>query len=154
LSGLGAFVGTFRLFIYLERIPPAVRPLALGEYFLRFFVRMVFTGHFGLARGHLFLLFLGALRPTESLVLPRLDEETENSFFTERFGGFQTMQAFNEHEPSAVHPYQDRCLLALVEHARGDFVHALFFKGGTPLDWHVDVCDRDGLALHHAGFHF
>jgi hypothetical protein len=86
---------------------------------------MVFTGHFGPARGHLFLLFLGALRPKESLVLPRLDEETENSFFTERFGGFQTMQAFNEHEPSAVHPYQDRCLLALVEHARGDFVHAL-----------------------------
>jgi hypothetical protein len=25
-------------------------------------------------------------------------------------------------------------------------------KGGTPLDWHVDVCDREGLALHHAGF--
>jgi hypothetical protein len=20
------------------------------------------------------------------------------------------------------------------------------------LDWHVDVCDREGLALHHAGF--
>ena len=82
-----------------------------------------------------------------SLVSPRVDKETENSVFTERFGGFQPMQAFNEHEPSAVRPYQNRRLLALVEHARGDFVYALLIKGGTPLDWHVDVCDRDGLAL-------
>ena len=42
----------------------------------------------------------------------RVDKETENSFFTERFGGLQSMQAFNEHEPSAVRPYQDRRLLA------------------------------------------
>jgi len=143
------FVGTFRLFIYLEQIPPAPRPLTLGEYFLRFFVRIVFTRHFDLARGHLFLLLLGVLRwgsalqPPESLVLPRVDRETENSFFTERFGGFQPMQAFNEHEPSAVRPYQDRRLLTLVEHARGDFVYALLIKGGTPLDRHVDVCDRE-----------
>jgi len=82
-----------------------------------------------------------------SLVSPRVDKETENSVSTERFGGFQPMQAFNEHEPSAVRPYQNRRLLALVEHARGDFVYALLIKGGTPLDWHVDVCDRDGLAL-------
>ena len=49
------------------------------------------------------------------LVLPRVDKETENSFFTKCFGGFQPMQAFNEHEPSAVRAYQDRRLLALVE---------------------------------------
>jgi hypothetical protein len=85
-------------------------------------------------------------------VLPRVDKETENSSFTERFGGFQPMQAFNEHEPSTVRPYQDRRLLALLEHARGDFIYALLIKGGTPFDRHVDVCDREGLALHHAGF--
>jgi hypothetical protein len=85
-------------------------------------------------------------------VLPGLDKETENSFFTERFGGFQPMKAFNEHEPSAVRPYLDRRLLALVEHARGDFVYALLIKGGTPLDGHVDVSDRDGLAFQHTGF--
>src|SRR5215472_6023289 len=90
-------------------------------------------------------------RGGDPLVLPRADKKTENSFFTECFGGFQPMQAFNEHKPSAVRPYQDRRLLALVEHARGDFVYALLIKGGTPLDWHVDVCDREGLALHHAG---
>ena len=47
-------------------------------------------------------------------MLPRADKETENSFFTECFGRFQPMQAFNEHEPSAVRPYQDRRLLALM----------------------------------------
>ena len=83
---------------------------------------------------------------------PRVDKETENSFFTERFSGFQPMQAFNEHEPSAVRPHQDRRLLALVEHTRGDFVYALLIKGRTPLDWHIDVCDREGLTLHDAGF--
>jgi hypothetical protein len=93
-----------------------------------------------------------AFQPPESSVLPGLDKETENSFFTEGFGGFQPMQAFNEHEPSAVRPYSDRRLLALVEHARGDFVYALLIKGSTPLDWHVDVSDRDGLAFQHAGF--
>jgi hypothetical protein len=85
-------------------------------------------------------------------VLRRVDKKTENGFFTERFGGFQPMQAFNEHEPSAVSPYQDRHLLALVEHAGRYFVYSLLIKGGTPLDWHVDLCDREGLALHHAGF--
>jgi len=93
-----------------------------------------------------------AIQPPESLVLPSLDKETENSFFTERLGGFQPMQAFNEHEPTAVRPYLNWRLLAVVEHARGDFVYALLIKGGTPLDWHVDVRDRDGLALQHARF--
>src|SRR5262249_20800518 len=154
----GRFVGTFRLFIYLEQIPPPLRPLALGDYFLRFFVRTVFAGHFDLARGHLFLLLLGilgrssALQPPASLAPPRVDKETEDSFFTERFGGFQPMQAFNEHKPGAVRPHQDRRLLAFVEHTRGDFVYALLINGSSPLDWHIDVCDREGLALHHAGF--
>jgi len=58
-------------------------------------------------------------------VLRRVDKETENSFFTEGFGGFEPMQAFNEHEPRTVRPYQDRRLLARVEHARSDFVNAL-----------------------------
>src|SRR5262249_16459564 len=64
------------------------------------------------------------------------------------------MQAFNEHEPSAVRPYQDRRLLALVEHPRGDLVSLVLIRGGTPLDWHVDVCDRDSLAFYHAGLSF
>jgi hypothetical protein len=35
---------------------------------------------------------------------------------------------------------------------RGDFVYTPLIKGGAPFDWHVDVCDRNGLALHRAGF--
>jgi hypothetical protein len=87
-----------------------------------------------------------------SLVFSGLDEETENGFFTERFGGFQPMQTFNKHESSAVRPYLDRRLLALVEHARGDFVYAFLINGRTSLNWHVDVCNRDGFALQHAAF--
>src|SRR5262249_7807497 len=64
------------------------------------------------------------------------------------------MQAFNEHEPSAVRPYQDRRPLALVAHARGDFVYPLLIRGGTAFAWHVDVWDRDGLAFYHAGLSF
>ena len=62
-------------------------------------------------------------------------------------------QALNEHETSAVRPYQDRRLQTLVKHARGDFVHAPLIKGGAPFDWHVDVCDRNGLALHRCRLH-
>jgi hypothetical protein len=43
-------------------------------------------------------------------------------------------------------------LLTLLENARGDFVYALLIKGGAPLNRHVNVCDRDGLAPHHTGF--
>ena len=85
-------------------------------------------------------------------MLPCIDKEGDNGLFAERLGGFQPMQALNEHETSAVRPYQDRRLQALVEHARGDFVYAPLIKGGAPFDWHVDVCDRNGLALHRAGF--
>src|SRR6516225_4353087 len=61
-SDASGFCRNFRLFIYLEQIPPALRPLTLGEYFLRFFVRIVFTRHFDLARGHLIFPFIGDLR--------------------------------------------------------------------------------------------
>jgi hypothetical protein len=88
---------------------------------------------------------------SDALVLSRVDKETMNCFFAKRFGGFEPMQAFDEYKPSAIRAYQNRRLLALLQHARGDFVYALLIKRGTPLHWYVDVCDRDGLALHHAG---
>jgi hypothetical protein len=40
--------------------------------------------------------------------------------FTECFGGFQSMQSFNEREPGAVGAHDDRQRPALVEYARGD----------------------------------
>jgi hypothetical protein len=86
------------------------------------------------------------------LVFPRVDKETDNSFFAERLGGFQPVQTFDQHKASAVRPYKDRRLLALIEDARRDFVYALLIKSGALLNRHVDVRDRDGLALHHAGF--
>src|SRR6516162_3397108 len=86
------------------------------------------------------------------LGLSRIAKKTENSLFTKCLGRLQPVETFNQHETSAIRPYQDRRLLALLEDARGDFVYALLIKGGAPLDWHVDVCDCEGLALHHTGF--
>jgi hypothetical protein len=88
---------------------------------------------------------------SDALVLSRVDKETMNCFFAKRFGGLQPMQAFNEYKSSAIRPYQNRRLLALLQHARGDFVYALLIESGTPLNRYVDVSNRDGLALHHAG---
>ena len=43
------------------------------------------------------------------------DEPGRRSAAKLRFGGFQPMQALNEHEPSAVRPYQDRRLPHLLD---------------------------------------
>ena len=48
-----------------------------------------------------------------ALMFPRVDKEADNSFFAERLGGFQSVQALNENETSAVRPHQDRRLLTL-----------------------------------------
>jgi hypothetical protein len=56
LSGLHGFVGALCLPIYLEQISSALRPHALGENFLGFFVGVGFYRHFHLARGHSSLL--------------------------------------------------------------------------------------------------
>ena len=74
-----------------------VRPLALEKYFLRFFVRMVFTRHFDLARGHLFILLLGSrarLQLPESSVLPAAAlRQQRQSFLLLRGGAFHVCVA-------------------------------------------------------------
>lgn len=82
-------------------------------------------------------------------VFPCGDKKADDSFFAERLGGLQSMQALNQYKARAVRSHQDRRALAVVEHAGGDFVDALLFEGGTPLRRHVDVGDGEGLALHH-----
>lgn len=82
-------------------------------------------------------------------VLPRVDEVADDGRLAERLGGFQAVQALDQHEAGTVGAHQDRRLLAGFEHAGGDFVHAFLLKRGTPFDRHVDVGDGDGLALHH-----
>ena len=65
-------------------------------------------------------------------VFPRGDKEADDSFFAECLGGLQTMQTLNQHKARALRPHQDRCLLAVVQHIGGDFVHALLFERGAP----------------------
>src|SRR5579862_492744 len=86
---------------------------------------------------------------TKASVLARINEEADDGFLAKRLGGLQPMEAFDEDETCAVRPHQDWRLLAFLEHAQCDFVHALLFEGGAPFDRYVDVGDRESLALHH-----
>jgi hypothetical protein len=82
-------------------------------------------------------------------VLPRIDEEGNDSLFAKSFGGFQPVQTLNKYEARAVRPDQDRRLQTLVENARRDFVYSLLFEGRTSLGRNANVSDWDRLALHH-----
>jgi hypothetical protein len=72
-------------------------------------------------------------------------QEADDGFFAERLGGLQAVQALNEHETRSVGPYEDWCLQALVENARGDLIYSLPFKGGAPFHRHVRLAMPDGV---------
>ena len=72
-------------------------------------------------------------------VLPRGHEEADDGFLAERLGCFKSVQALDQHKARAVRPHQDRRLLAAIEHAGRDLVHALLFERGASFDRHVDV---------------
>ena len=79
----------------------------------------------------------------------RFHAEADDGFLAERLGGFQPVQALNQHETRAIRTDQDWCLLADVEHAGSDFVHALLDERGPTFDRHVGIGDREGFAFHH-----
>jgi ADP-ribose pyrophosphatase YjhB (NUDIX family) len=82
-------------------------------------------------------------------MLPRGHAEADDGFLAERLGCFKSVQALDQHKARAVRPHQDRRLLAVIEHAGRDLVHALLFERGASFDRHVDVGNCKGLALHH-----
>jgi hypothetical protein len=53
-------------------------------------------------------------------VLARFHAEADDGFLAKRLGGFQPVQALDQHETRDVRSHQDWCLLADVEHAGGD----------------------------------
>src|SRR5471030_839775 len=79
------------------------------------------------------------------------DTEANNGSLAQLLGGFQSVQALDQYETLAVHPHQDRCGLAVLEHAGSEFVDARLIKRGEPFDRHVDLVEREILALHHGG---
>ena len=55
----------------------------------------------------------------------RVDQIAQDRLLPERLAGFQPVQAFDQDEPLAILPQQDRGLLADLQHAFGAF-HSRF----------------------------
>src|ERR1035437_6797034 len=84
-------------------------------------------------------------------MLPGIHPVADDGGLAQRLGGFQPVQALDQHETLAVGAHLDRHLLAVLEHAGGDLVDARLHQRFAPLDRHVDLGDREILALEHGG---
>ncbi len=84
-------------------------------------------------------------------MLPGFDAVTNDGGLAQRLGGLKSVQALDQHEARAVGAHQDRCLLALREHAVRDRIDALQVERFAPRGRHVDIGDREDLAFQHAG---
>jgi hypothetical protein len=79
----------------------------------------------------------------------RLHDVSDDGVLAQLLAGLQTMQPFHQYETFAVLPHQDRALQADLEDALGDLLSLLGVEHRAPFHWHVDVGDRERLALHH-----
>ena len=61
-------------------------------------------------------------------MLTRFDAVANNSFLAKRLCSLEAMQTLDQYKACSVGSHQDRGLLALVEHARSDFVHTRLFE--------------------------
>src|ERR1039458_1069443 len=84
-------------------------------------------------------------------MLPGIHPVADDGGLAQRLGGFQPVQALDQHETLAGGAHLDRHLLAVLEHSGGDLVDARRHERFAPLDRHVDLGDREILALHHGG---
>jgi hypothetical protein len=82
-------------------------------------------------------------------MLPGFDAVTNDGGLAQRLGGLKSVQALDQHEARAVGAHQDRCLLALREHAVRDRIDALQVERLAPCGRHVDMSDWEGLAFQH-----
>lgn len=82
-------------------------------------------------------------------MLPCLDPEADDGLLAQSLGGFQPVQALDQHEARAVRSHQDGRLLAVREHALRNVLDAFGIERGPPLDGHVNSVNRKILALHH-----
>jgi len=74
-------------------------------------------------------------------MLARIDAESNNGLLAKRLGSLQSVQTLDQHKARSIGPHQDWGLLALVEHARSNFVYALLFQSRAPFDRYVDIRD-------------
>src|SRR5262245_1545266 len=85
------------------------------------------------------------------LVVPCLDEETDDRGLTERAACLQAVQTFDQDEPLSVPTNQDRRGLAVLQHALSDFVNRLGIEGLATLHRDIDLVDFECLVLQHDG---
>jgi hypothetical protein len=78
-----------------------------------------------------------------------LHDVSDDGFLAQLLARLQTMQAFHQDETFAVLPHEDRALQADLEDALGDLLRFLGIERRAPFHRHVDVGDRERLALHH-----
>jgi hypothetical protein len=81
----------------------------------------------------------------------RLHQVSRDGLLAQPFARLQTVQSFDQHETFAVLPHEDGSLQADLQDALGDLVCLLGVERRAPLRRHVDVGDRECLALHHGG---
>src|SRR5665213_2758890 len=83
------------------------------------------------------------------LMFPGVHPVAVDGGFAERAGGFQPVQALAQHETLAVGAHLDRHLLAVLEHAGGEFRDPRRHQGRAPFHRHVDFVEREFLDSHH-----
>src|SRR4029077_2673776 len=83
-------------------------------------------------------------------MLRRLHQISEDRRLPQCPGGFEPVQSLNQNVAGAILPDQDRRFLAVGEHALGDLAHMLRLKRRATLGRHVNIVDRETLALEHA----
>src|SRR4029079_14520896 len=82
-------------------------------------------------------------------MLSRLDQVAEDRCLAQLLAGFQAVQPLHQDETIAIAPDQDRRLLTDLQYALRDVVDDLGIERAPALDRHIDVGDRERLALHH-----
>jgi hypothetical protein len=75
-------------------------------------------------------------------MLSRIDQISKDGCFTQGPAGFETMQAFHQHEAISIATQQDWCLLTGLQNAFGNFFDGLGIERGSTLRRNVDI--RDG----------
>src|SRR5215831_9665851 len=84
-------------------------------------------------------------------MLPGVDAIADDGGLAQRLGAFKPVQALDQYEARSIRAYQDRRLLALLEHAVRDRIDALQVERFAPRGRHVDIGDWKGLAFQHVG---
>src|SRR5262245_60640695 len=83
------------------------------------------------------------------LVLGCMEQLADDGGLPQGSACLQSMQTFDKDQPLAVPSNQDRRLLAMLQHAFGDFLDQLWIQSLTSFYRHIDLVDCESLVLQH-----